>query len=741
LAAAGTYYVAKHGSNSSGTGSQGNPWLTIQHAVSTVQSGDSILVGEGTYTENVTFATNINTLTLKGSHSTNDWSWHPGNHPTTVRGTISLGSPLSTSNAIIGLVINGNGGMGVQVPFHQFAKGMVTISHCVITNASWGLYAEAGCDFNVFNTIVSKCTQGGSYLNGGGGITGTNIIDNCTFVAGRRSNIWVPNGGRTIIRNTISYGAYGTGGGGNEGHGIAVGATEATSADISHTLVYGNTVNLTGMINLGNGMITDQAPQFVSYAGGNYRLATGSPGIDGGVMIAAITNDLLGLSRPQGSAYDIGAYEWLPPPSAPSGLTATAFSTNRIDLSWNGSAESKSGYRIERRSGSAGAFAEIATAGPAATAYEDTGLLDNTLYTYRIRAYSSAGESDYSNEAGASTIANVRYVAKHGSDANPGTQEEPWLTIQFAVTNVLSRYVIRVGEGLYEETVRYSNSIHNVELIGGHNTNDWTWNSALYPTVLKPVAEVGILFAKGWEYGNGYDTTPSTNPVVRGFTIQGGQYGIGIPWCDQVNPVNPVTISHCILTNQSIHAIFVQGAGVLDLRNSLIGGANGMGVYGVTGPGAAFTNRIYNCTFVTNRRANIFFQGIDSGHIDIRNSIVYGAWGAGGPGNEGYGIATHTNFNQAMTISHSLLFSNTVQTLGANIMLGEGMITNAAPVFVDAAARNYRLQKMSPGHNTGTIIEGITDDLDFQKRPMGGAYEMGAYEVYQGPPGMIMIWR
>jgi hypothetical protein len=50
-------------------------------------------------------------------------------------------------------------------------------------------------------------------------------------------------------------------------------------------------------------------PQFVNPAEGDYRLKPGSPGIDAGATIEAITTDLRGVKRPQGDAYDIGAYE------------------------------------------------------------------------------------------------------------------------------------------------------------------------------------------------------------------------------------------------------------------------------------------------------------------------------------------------------------------------------------------------------------------------------------------------
>lgn len=50
-------------------------------------------------------------------------------------------------------------------------------------------------------------------------------------------------------------------------------------------------------------------PQFVDAEGGDFRLKPGSPGVDAGVTIEAIGADLRGVKRPQGKAYDVGAYE------------------------------------------------------------------------------------------------------------------------------------------------------------------------------------------------------------------------------------------------------------------------------------------------------------------------------------------------------------------------------------------------------------------------------------------------
>jgi hypothetical protein len=64
------------------------------------------------------------------------------------------------------------------------------------------------------------------------------------------------------------------------------------------------------------------ASAFVDAAGHDYHLS-GSAGVDAGVTLSGVAADRDGVARPQGSAYDVGAYEWCssacgaapPPPS------------------------------------------------------------------------------------------------------------------------------------------------------------------------------------------------------------------------------------------------------------------------------------------------------------------------------------------------------------------------------------------------------------------------------------------
>ena len=68
-----------------------------------------------------------------------------------------------------------------------------------------------------------------------------------------------------------------------------------------------------GCLNRGYGQHDAQGePRFVYPENGDFRLEKGSPGIDAGVTIEEIATDLRGVERPQGKAYDIGAYEFSP---------------------------------------------------------------------------------------------------------------------------------------------------------------------------------------------------------------------------------------------------------------------------------------------------------------------------------------------------------------------------------------------------------------------------------------------
>ena len=90
------------------------------------------------------------------------------------------------------------------------------------------------------------------------------------------------------------------------------------------------------------------------------------------------------------------------PPTAPSGLTAVASSSSRVDLHWTDGSTDEDGFEVERAIGN-GAFSPIGAVGPNTTTYADTSVGPVTTYTYRVRAVAGGIGSSYAVSAPVTT--------------------------------------------------------------------------------------------------------------------------------------------------------------------------------------------------------------------------------------------------------------------------------------------------------------------------------------------------
>jgi hypothetical protein len=112
----------------------------------------------------------------------------------------------------------------------------------------------------------------------------------------------------------------------NEYMGISV---SGGSGEIRNNISYGN-----GNQNIASGKYTasnnlTSNPNFVNGGASDFRLQSNSPAINAGVNLVDVPTDKDGVLRPQGGAYDIGAYEYVggasnTPLNAPSDLRVTA---------------------------------------------------------------------------------------------------------------------------------------------------------------------------------------------------------------------------------------------------------------------------------------------------------------------------------------------------------------------------------------------------------------------------------
>ncbi len=95
----------------------------------------------------------------------------------------------------------------------------------------------------------------------------------------------------------------------------------------------------------------EQLPLFMNYVNGDYRTLVGSPNIDSGMSLATlVSDDFEGIQRPQGPAFDMGAYEFsttggsfnfnmVASPASGSTRPGTQISTNVIATRTSGTAQ------------------------------------------------------------------------------------------------------------------------------------------------------------------------------------------------------------------------------------------------------------------------------------------------------------------------------------------------------------------------------------------------------------------
>ncbi|MBI3191041.1 MAG: fibronectin type III domain-containing protein, partial [Pedosphaera parvula] len=99
----------------------------------------------------------------------------------------------------------------------------------------------------------------------------------------------------------------------------------------------------------------------------------------------------------------------------------------QFTLSWSDNSANEAGFRIERSLDGVN-FAEVATVGANTVSYVDAGLPNATTYSYRLRAYNTAGNSGYSNVATGTTppvasnsAPTISNIANQSINAGSGT--------------------------------------------------------------------------------------------------------------------------------------------------------------------------------------------------------------------------------------------------------------------------------------------------------------------------------
>ena len=91
-----------------------------------------------------------------------------------------------------------------------------------------------------------------------------------------------------------------------------------------------------------------------------------------------------------------------PKPVAPSGTTATAVSSTRIDIAWTDNSGNETGFKVYRSLDGV-TFSTAKSLGANVTSWSDLNRTPGTTYYYQVRAFNASGNSAASNTASATT--------------------------------------------------------------------------------------------------------------------------------------------------------------------------------------------------------------------------------------------------------------------------------------------------------------------------------------------------
>ena len=342
------YYVATSGSDTSGGGSAANPWGTIAYASTRIGPGAVVHVAPGTYVGS--FHTNTSGTASAWITYVSDTKW----------GAKLVGAKGSTWGnygayvVVEGFDVTGPGLNGIYTE-GDHTRIIGNHVHHVLTTTCNSI-GGSGINLNAPNAeaIGNYVHDNGPYPTPCGYVHGIYFLqqggkafNNIAFRnAGYGIHIWHNASNLAITNNTLIDNLFG---------GVVIGASEGTVNDytlVSNNIVYNNTrgISETGAtgphnvyannlvyhntlrdFSLQNNILPARTvsadPRFVDFtgdAGGNFHLQRNSPAIDAGSNRNAPDFDFDGVRRPQGKAWDIGAYEYVSPAAALLPRTAIA---------------------------------------------------------------------------------------------------------------------------------------------------------------------------------------------------------------------------------------------------------------------------------------------------------------------------------------------------------------------------------------------------------------------------------
>ena len=203
--------------------------------------------------------------------------------------------------------------------------------------------------------------------------------------------------------------------------------------------------------------------------------------------------------------------------------------------------------------------------------------------------------------------------------------------------------------------------------------------------------------------------------------------------------------------NQNSHGMDADGMQLSVIRNNLIydNGNNGIMFTGIGGSCGSRNNKVYNNTVIQQSGGSYCFNiyldwppdmGNPVGN-KLKNNIFYHY------GNQTMCIDSlgFPNFESDYNVVMAYFYIDdgaTQETLAQWRTRGydtHSVQASDTALFVNPSGKDFHLKAGSPAINAGTNLSpDVTDDLEGNSRPQGGAYDIGCYESGGGPADLVI---
>ena len=330
------------------------------------------------------------------------------------------------------------------------------------------------------------------------------------------------------------------------------------------------------------------------------------------------------------------------------------------------------------------------------------------------------------------------YVSPSGSDSNDGSSAHPFATINKAANTATPGMTVHVAPGSYQavttsksgtasQRIRYISDVQWGAKVMGTSCSEAAWmQDGSY------VDLVGFDISGGSRLGvenNGSNVKILGNYVhnIAGSCSSSGGAGIDN---SNYSASNDDIIGN-IVGNigpspgscNTVQGIYLSNSGGITANNIVFAvSAWGIQMWHAATNATIVNNTVFACYGGITVGAGDSPGGVTSDNTLVANNIVYK--------NTGYGI-----YEYGATGTHNRYINNLVTGNPTEISLQNGLsatgTVTADPQFVNYQANgtgDYHLKSTSPAVNAGTSTSAPVQDFSGGTRPVGGAWDIGAYE-------------